>query len=398
VLHVESAGNLSPVMQAYGRFPMTVVRGKGCYLWDDQGIKYLDFTAGIAVCALGHVPDQVKEVLQKQLATLWHCSNLFHIAPQEALAKRLTDATCCDQVFFCNSGAEANEGAVKLARLYAHRVQHRPSGQIVTFTHSFHGRTIATLTATAQTQLQEGFGPLVPGFKYLPYNSEEAIDTLRKDDDCIAVMMEMVQGEGGVIPADPQWVTKLAEVCRVKDILLIVDEVQTGIGRTGSFFAYEQYGIEPDIVTMAKALGSGIPIGAFMAKKKVSMLMTAGSHGSTFGGNPFAMTAGLATLDVFAKNHIIDHCRSVATYLMKKLWALQASYPGLIKEVRGKGLMIGVETAFPALDAVNELRTKHHVLLLTAGKFVLRILPPLIVTSEQIDRFIAALDEVLSSH
>ncbi|TGA97826.1 aspartate aminotransferase family protein [Sporolactobacillus shoreae] len=396
MLNMESVEKIAPVMSAYGRFPVTIVKGKGCYVWDDAGKKYLDFTSGIAVCALGHVPDAVEEVLKKQLDTLWHCSNLFHIASQEKLAGMLTKLTCCDQVFFCNSGAEANEGAIKLARRYAHLIKGKDNGHIVTFNHSFHGRTMATLTATAQEKIQNGFGPLMPGFRYLPYNSDEAIQALKEDDDCIAVMLEMVQGEGGVIPADPSWIKALADVCKEKGMLLMVDEVQTGIGRTGTLFAYQQYGIEPDVVTAAKALGSGIPIGAFMAKKHVSQVMTPGTHGSTFGGNPFATTAGVATLEAFEKQHVLEHCEKSAAYLNGKLIELKAKYPGLIKDVRGKGLLIGVETTFPAIDAVNQLREEQNVLILTAGKNVLRILPPLVVTNSEIDHFIKALGEVLN--
>lgn len=393
----QSTEKVFPVMSAYGRFPVTIVKGKGSYVWDDAGNKYLDYTSGIAVCALGHVPDAVGAVLKKQLDTLWHCSNLFHIASQEKLAGMLTDLTCCDQVFFCNSGAEANEGAIKLARRYAHLINKKEKGHIVTFNHSFHGRTMATLTATAQAKIQDGFGPLVPGFTYLPYNDMSAVRALEADDDAIAVLLEMVQGEGGVIPADPEWVSALAEVCQKKGILLMVDEVQTGFGRTGTLFAYQQYHIEPDVITVAKALGSGIPIGAFLAKKEVSQVFTPGTHGSTFGGNPFSTMAGIATLEAFKKQHVIEQCRENAACLNEKLKALKEKYPDKIETVRGKGLLIGVVTTFPAINAVNRLREKHHVLILTAGKQVLRILPPLVTQKDEIDRFIYALDDVLKN-
>ncbi|GGL52692.1 aspartate aminotransferase family protein [Sporolactobacillus putidus] len=395
MLNIKSAEEVFPVMSAYGRFPITVVKGKGSYVWDDEGKKYLDYTAGIAVLALGHVPDAVETVLKKQLDTLWHCSNLFHIASQEKLAAMLTDLSCCDQVFFCNSGAEANEGAIKLARRYAHLIKHKENGHIVTFDHSFHGRTMATLTATAQEKIQNGFGPLVPGFRYLPYNSEEAIQAIAEDPDCIAVMLEMVQGEGGVLPADETWVKALSKVCGEKGILLIVDEVQTGIGRTGTLFAYEQYGIEPDVVTVAKALGSGIPIGAVLAKKEVSQVFTPGTHGSTFGGNPFATAAGVATLEAFEKQNVLEQCSKNAASLTNKLNELKEKHPDAIQSVRGKGLLIGVATFAPAIDIVNQMREKHQVLILTAGKNVLRILPPLITNENEINYFINALDQVL---
>ncbi|WP_332238792.1 aspartate aminotransferase family protein [Sporolactobacillus sp. KGMB 08714] len=397
MLNTKSAEKVFPVMSAYGRFPITIVKGKGSYVWDDTGKKYLDYTAGIAVLALGHVPDAVEAVLKKQLDTLWHCSNLFHIASQEKLAAMLADLSCCDQVFFCNSGAEANEAAIKLARRYAHLIKHKENGHIVTFEHSFHGRTIATLTATAQKKIQDGFGPLVPGFRYLPFNSEEAVQAIAEDSDCIAVMLEMVQGEGGVLPADKPWIEALAKVCGEKGILLIVDEVQTGIGRTGTLFAYEQYGIEPDIVTVAKALGSGIPIGAVLAKKAVSQVFTPGTHGSTFGGNPFATAAGVATLETFKKQNVLEQCRKNAASLTEKLNGLKKKYPGAIKEVRGKGLLIGVETFAPAIEWVNQLREEHRVLVLTAGKNVLRVLPPLVTNEAEIGYFTEALDKVLGN-
>lgn len=393
----ETVTSQSAIMSAYGRFPITIVKGKGAYVWDEQGKKYLDFTSGIAVCALGHVPDAVENALKEQLDTLWHCSNLFHIAPQEQLAKELTAKAGLDQAFFCNSGAEANEGAIKLARLYAHLVLKKEHGHIVTFDHSFHGRTLATLTATAQEKLQKGFGPLVSGFKYLPYNSSEALDAIAADNGCMAVMLEMVQGEGGVLPADPEWIKQLNQLCKDKGILIIIDEVQTGIGRTGSLFAFQQYAIDPDIVTCAKALGSGIPIGAFMAKEQVAKVFTPGTHGSTFGGNPFATTAGLATLNAFDKQNVIEQCKKNAAYFMGKLQALKAAYPAQILEVRGKGLLIGVETAVPAIQLVNQLREDHQVLILTAGEKVLRILPPLVTNEKEIDTFIDALEQVLKN-
>jgi acetylornithine aminotransferase len=395
MLNTKSEEKIAPVMTAYGRFPITIEKGKGTYVWDSEGTKYLDFTAGIAVLALGHVPDSVEAALKKQLDTLWHCSNLYHIAPQEKLAKMLTDRTCCDQVFFGNSGAEANEGAIKLARRYANLVLHKPEGHIVTFDHSFHGRTLATMAATAQEKIHSGFGTLVPGFKYLPYNDAEDIDAIAADEECIAVMLEMVQGEGGVIPADKAWVQKLASVCKEKGIPMIVDEVQTGMGRTGTLFAYEHYDIEPDILTVAKALGSGIPIGAFLAKKHISQLLTPGTHGSTFGGNPFATTAGVATIEAFEKQDVIAQCVKNADYLNQKLNNLKEKYAKQLTAVRGLGLLIGVETSAPAIDIVNEMREKHHVLILTAGKHVLRILPPLVTNEAEIDQFIEAFDDVL---
>ncbi|MFT8871799.1 MAG: aspartate aminotransferase family protein [Sporolactobacillus sp.] len=394
---LSSETEFSPIMSLYSRFPLTLKKGKGSYVWDTEGQKYLDFTAGIAVLALGHVPDAVKAAVTDQLNAMWHCSNLFHIAQQEELAAKLTQLAGMDQAFFCNSGAEANEGAIKMARLYAHLHANKPNGHIVTFYQSFHGRTMATLTATAQSELQEGFGPLLPGFKYLTYNDASALEAIAADEDCIAVMLEMVQGEGGVIPCEAKWAAELNKVCKKKKILIIVDEVQSGMGRTGSMFAYQQYALEPDIVTTAKALASGIPIGAFMAKREVSRVMTNHKHGSTFGGNPLATAAGVATLKAFEDQHVLETCRANAIYLSGKLKALAAQFPESICAVRGKGLLIGVETSGAASDIVTKLREQYHVLILTAGAHVLRILPPLVTNEEEIDEFIAALEGTLKS-
>src|SRR4051812_28662700 len=237
----------SPVMATYGRFPVTLVKGKGSYVWDDQEKQYLDFTSGIATCNLGHVPEVVKEKLEEQLQNLWHCSNLYNIPNQQELAALLAANSCGDQVFFCNSGAEANEAAIKLARRYANKVKGSGTAEVVTFEQSFHGRTLATLTATGQEKIQQGFAPLMPGFSYLPFNDEAALEQLITLKPA-AVLLELVQGEGGVIPANQQWVTKLAQLCKENDILLMVDEIQTGIGRTGTLFAYEQYSIQPDVI------------------------------------------------------------------------------------------------------------------------------------------------------
>src|SRR5699024_8617833 len=283
-----------PIMNTYGRFPITLVKGKGSYVWDEDGKKYLDYSSGIATCNLGHVPDAVESAVQEQLSELWHCSNLYHIPAQEKLAKALVEHSCGDQVFFCNSGAEANEAAIKIAKKYGHEVLKQDSPLIITFNNSFHGRTMATLSATGQEKIQNGFAPLTPGFAYLPFNEESALEELVEKQPA-AVLLELVQGEGGVIPADAAWVKKLATICKENYILLMIDEIQTGMGRTGKLFAYEHYGIEPDVISLAKGLGSGFAIGAIVAKQHVSNVFSAGTHGSTFGGNPLASTAGVAT-------------------------------------------------------------------------------------------------------
>lgn len=259
----------SALMKNYQRLPLTIVKGKGSYVWDDQGVKYLDYTSGIATCSLGHVPDYVQGKLSEQLENLWHVSNLYQIPQQEALAEKLVSLSCFDQAFFCNSGAEANEAAIKLAKKYAKDQQKPERTEIVTFSNSFHGRTGYTMAATAQPKIHKGFTPLTPGFTYLPFNQPEALEQIDTDKTA-GVLLELVQGEGGVHPADAEWIKALYDYCKQADILFMVDEIQTGVGRTGTLFAYEQYDIEPDAITLAKGLGSGFPIGALLAKSKAA--------------------------------------------------------------------------------------------------------------------------------
>ncbi|ETI66883.1 acetylornithine transaminase [Neobacillus vireti] len=384
----------SPVMATYSRFPITIVKGKGSYVWDDQGHKFLDFTSGIATCNLGHVPDVVKGKLEEQLQNIWHCSNLYNIPNQEQLASLLTTNSCGDQVFFCNSGAEANEAAIKLARRYANKVKGSGSSDVVTFQQSFHGRTLATLTATGQEKIQQGFSPLMPGFSYLPYNGSEALEKLHIIKPA-AVLLELIQGEGGVIPANKDWVKKLSQICKANDILLMVDEIQTGIGRTGTLFAYEQYEIEPDIISIAKGLGSGFPIGAIIAKEEAAKGFEPGSHGSTFGGNPLATAAGLATVTHILESNLLKHVIQITDYLDQQLQDLKEKY-SFIKEIRGKGLLKGLVIEANAIEIVQKAITKN-LLILTAGQNVVRILPPLTVTKEEINEFANKLECVFLS-
>jgi acetylornithine/N-succinyldiaminopimelate aminotransferase len=381
-------------MATYSRFPVTLVKGKGSYVWDDQGKKFLDFTSGIATCNLGHVPEPVKEKLEEQLQNLWHCSNLYNIPNQQQLAALLTANSCGDQVFFCNSGAEANEAAIKLARRYANKVKGSSSSEVVTFQQSFHGRTLATLTATGQEKIQNGFAPLLPGFSYLPYNNVEALDQLITLKPA-AVLLELVQGEGGVIPANQEWVTKLAQICKDNDILLMVDEIQTGIGRTGTLFAYEQYSIEPDVISIAKGLGSGFPIGAIIAKEEAAKGFEPGSHGSTFGGNPLATAAGLATVTHIIESNLLEYVKEMVEYLDEQLQILNKKY-SFINEIRGKGLLKGLVVETNALDIVQKA-ISNQLLILTAGPNVVRILPPLNVTKEEINEFIESLEKTFQS-
>ena len=388
--HNTLVSQISPVMATYSRFPVTLVKGKGSYVWDDRGQQYLDFTSGIATCNLGHVPDCVKEKLAEQLENLWHCSNLYHIPNQAELASLLTANSCGDQVFFCNSGAEANEAAIKLARCYASKVKGSKFPEIVTFKQSFHGRTLATLTATGQEKIQHGFSPLMPGFSYLPFNDHDALEMLQTIKPA-AVLLELVQGEGGVIPADQKWVQALARICQENDILLMVDEIQTGMGRTGTLFAYEQYDIKPDVISVAKGLGSGFPIGAMIAKQEVAKVFEPGSHGSTFGGNPLATAAGVATVSRMINSDILSDVQEMSVYLDCQLESLKAQF-SVIQDIRGKGLLKGLVVETNALDIVKQA-ISHNLLVLTAGPNVVRILPPLTVTKSEIDEFAQKLEK-----
>ncbi|WP_138420341.1 acetylornithine transaminase [Aquibacillus sediminis] len=389
----KSAMTTEPIMQTYNRFPITITKGKGSYVWDDKGEKYLDYSSGIATCNLGHVPDVVKQSVEEQLQNLWHCSNLYHIPQQQSLAQLLVDHSFGDQVFFCNSGAEANEAAIKLARKYASNQNKKEAFEVVTFTNSFHGRTLATLSATGQEKIQHGFDPLMPGFRYLPFNDHEALDQLVQSNTC-AVLLELVQGEGGVIPADQEWVNKIVEICKQHNLVLMVDEIQTGMGRTGSLFAYEQYGIEPDVMTLAKGLGSGFPIGAVVAKEHVAKAFGPGTHGSTFGGNPVVTTAGYATLNHMVTSDILPKANELSSYIVEKLQQFVDRNDDLLS-IRGKGLLIGIEVKGKAIEYVEKAR-ENHVLILVAGPNVVRILPPLTTTKQEIDHFIEKMEKVFN--
>ncbi|MCR6110837.1 acetylornithine transaminase [Bacillus sp. A301a_S52] len=388
-----SINKLSAVMSTYSRFPITVTKGKGSYMWDDVGEKYLDYTSGIATCNLGHCPDSVQLALHEQVDQLWHSSNLYHIPQQTQLAEKLTAVSCFDQAFFCNSGAEANEAAIKLAKKYAHDHQLTHKNQIVSFTSSFHGRTGTTMAATAQSKIHQGFAPLTPGFHYCEFNDQEAIEGIDYDTT-IAVILELIQGEGGVRQANKEWVQTLVANCKKHNVLVIIDEIQTGMGRTGSLFAYEHYDIEPDIITLAKGLGSGIPVGAMLAKQHVSQSFQPGTHGSTFGGNPLAMTAGIATLNTLTTDHILANVVQLSSTLFKELEEMKKSIDQ-IEEVRGLGFLIGIKFSHEVSPLVKKLRDKN-ILCLIAGPKVLRILPPLNTTETEMKTFISALKNILT--
>lgn len=384
----------SSLLPTYARYPMTLVKGSGSRLWDDRGNSYLDFMSGIAVANLGHVPERVKARVQEQLETLWHVSNLFRIPQQEQAAEWLTNHTCADAVFFCNSGAEANEAAIKLARRYHAKVANSGRYEIITFQQSFHGRTLATLTATGQDKVKEGFHPLPEGFRYVPFND---IDSLRAavNDKTAAIMLEIVQAEGGVHTIKAAFAQEVAKLCAEHGLLLIIDEVQTGMGRTGALFAHEHYGLEPDIFTVAKGLGSGFPVGAMLAKEHLREAFGPGSHGSTFGGNPLAMSAVIGTIETMIEEKVAQRAAERGAYLLNSLKVKLSDVP-VVKDVRGLGLIIGIECSEPAADIVEAARAAG-LLVITAGPNVVRLLPNLLVTAEEIDEAVSILHQVLEA-
>ncbi|MGG3838393.1 acetylornithine transaminase [Paenibacillus thiaminolyticus] len=384
----------SSLLPTYARYPMTLVKGSGSRLWDDRGNSYLDFMSGIAVANLGHVPERVKARVQEQLETLWHVSNLFRIPQQEQAAEWLTNHTCADAVFFCNSGAEANEAAIKLARRYHAKVANSGRCEIITFEQSFHGRTLATLTATGQDKVKDGFHPLPEGFRYVPFND---IDSLRAavNDKTAAIMLEIVQAEGGVHTIKAAFAQEVAKLCAEHGLLLIIDEVQTGMGRTGALFAHEHYGLEPDIFTVAKGLGSGFPVGAMLAKEHLREAFGPGSHGSTFGGNPLAMSAVIGTMETMIEEKVAQRAAERGAYLLNSLKVKLSDVP-VVKDVRGLGLIIGIECSEPAADIVEAARAAG-LLVITAGPNVVRLLPNLLVTAEEIDEAVSTLHQVLEA-
>ncbi|KAF4515898.1 hypothetical protein B566_EDAN000134 [Ephemera danica] len=378
------------LMQTYARQPISIVRGRGAKVYDMEGREYIDCVGGIAVNSLGHGHPDLVQAIQRQAAQLIHVSNLYYTEPQVRLAQMLVDHSCADRVFFCNSGAEANEAAIKLARRYGHEKHGADRFEIITMKNSFHGRTMATLTATGQEKVQKGFEPLVPGFVYAPFNDFTAIESL-VTDKTTAIMLEPIQGEGGVHVADHAYLKSLRELCTQKDILLIFDEVQTGMGRTGTLFAYEQLGVEPDILTLAKGLGGGMPIGACLAKEAVAAVFTAGTHASTFGGNPLACAAGLAVCRILIEGRVLEQARRTGDYLAKGLADFKDRHRA-VRDVRGLGLLQGLEVEIDAKAVVADCLSRG-VLVNATSERVLRLVPPLIISHAEIDRVL----EILSS-
>jgi acetylornithine/N-succinyldiaminopimelate aminotransferase len=381
------------IMNTYNRFPVVLRKGRGVKVWSSDGKEYLDFVGGVAVNILGHCHPRVVVAIQKQAQRLLHVSNYYYIEPQIKLAKLLVQHSFADKAFFCNSGAEANEAAIKLARKYSKEQVSPERFEIITAKNSFHGRTLATLTATGQKKFQKGFEPLVPGFKHVPFNDINSISKTITKETC-AVMLEPIQGEGGVILPDQNYLKEVRELCNEHNILLILDEVQTGMGRTGKLFAYEHFGITPDIMTVAKGLGGGVPIGAMLATDKVAFAFQPGNHASTFGGNPLVCAAAVATIETLLEDgFILDQCNRMGKYLRKKLEQLKEEFPSLVIEIRGKGLLLGMEITRDGDPIVRACLEKGVLINCTAGN-VLRFIPPLIVQQKDIDRLIDILEGI----
>jgi acetylornithine aminotransferase/acetylornithine/N-succinyldiaminopimelate aminotransferase len=381
------------LMTTAKRYPLALVRGEGVRVWDSNGKEYLDFTGGIAVTALGHSHPKVVGTMREQAATLLHVSNLFHIPQQVHLAKLLCEHSFADRVFFSNSGAEANETAIKLARKWAKEHGASDRGDIISMRGGFHGRTLATVTATAQEKYHHGFEPLPTGFKYVPFNDLRAVERAI-DSRTAAVLVEPIQGEGGVNVPDDGYLPGLRKLCDEAGILLMFDEIQTGMGRTGKLWAYEHAGVTPDVMTLAKALANGVPIGAALATEDVASVFTPGTHGSTFGGNPLATAVGLTVFTTLVEERLADRAAQMGRVLREGLLAVQSKNGSIVKEVRGRGLLIGVDLAVPVGDVVGACR-ERGLLALTAGDNALRLAPPLIVDERAIEQAIGIIGHAL---
>ena len=381
---------MTALFSSYARAPLAFARGEGAWLYTEDGTPYLDFAAGVAVNSLGHCHPRLVTALTGQAETLWHVSNLYQVPEQERLAERLCAASFAKRVFFCNSGAEAVECAIKTARRW-HYVEGRPERyRIITFEGAFHGRTLGTIAAGGQKKYLEGFGPPAPGFDQVRFGDEAALKAAIGPETA-AVLVEPIQGEGGIRPFAPRFLRQLREVCDNAGLLLIFDEVQTGIGRSGRLFGYETVGIEPDIMAIAKGIGGGFPLGACLASEAAASGMTPGTHGSTFGGNPLAMAVGNAVLDIVLEAGFLERVRRIGLLLKQRLAAIADSYPQVIETVRGEGLMLGLRCAVPAADLVVALRNRQ-LLSVGAGDNVVRLMPPLIIGEAEVDAAIARIE------
>lgn len=394
-LHLISDYDKNYCLQVFAPLPVAFVKGKGSYLYDTDGNKYLDMIGGIAVNSLGHANPKLTGTIAKQARDLIHCSNYYYIPQRSELAYRLCRASFADKAFFCNSGAEANEAAIKIARGYFSH-QDIDKYEIITAEMSFHGRTYGTMTATGQEKFYKPFEPVVPGFKYVPYNDIDAIKATIGPKTA-AIMLELIQGESGVHPADVEYIKAIRNICNEKGILLIFDEVQTGIGRTGKMFCYQNYGVTPDIMTLAKGLGGGVPIGAMLCTDEVAKGFKPGDHGSTFGGNPLACAAGNAVMEYFGEANLLDNVNLVSKVLFEKLNKLKAKY-SCVTDVRGQGLLIGIQFDDTIIaSGLREELFRAGFLVSAIGRSVIRIAPPLILTKSQATSFVKALDSLLAT-
>ncbi|KPK02529.1 MAG: acetylornithine aminotransferase [Nitrospira bacterium SG8_35_4] len=385
------------LMNTYNRYPIVLRKGRGVKVWDTEAKEYTDFVGGIAVNCLGHCHRKVVIALQKQAQRLLHVSNLYYIEPQINLARLLVQHSCADKVFFCNSGTEAIEGAIKLARKYAKDHVSPERYEIISAYSSFHGRTLAALSATGQEKFQQGFEPLVPGFQHVPFNDADAIRKAITKQTC-AVLLEPIQGEGGIRMPSKDYLIEVRKICDEHKLLLILDEIQTGMGRTGKLFAYEHYNVEPDIFTLAKGLGGGVAIGALLAKEHVAESFHHGTHASTFGGNPLACSAALASMETLLEdNFLLDNCLHLGNYFMDRLEKLKKDFPSLIIEARGLGLMLGLELIKAGAAIVESCAHRGILINCTCGN-VLRFTPPLIITEKDIDYLIEVLEDVFEMH
>lgn len=385
---------MSSLFPTYPKGLITPVKGKGSWLYDEEGNSYLDFTSGIGVCQLGHVPDKVKRALHNQIDLLWHTSNIFANPLQEELAEKLTDLSGLNYAFFANSGAEANEAAIKLARRYHQKVKNNGRFEIITFESSFHGRTLATLTATGQDKVKVGFNPLPEGFVSIPYGDLEVLNNTISEKTA-AIMLEVVQGEGGINPVEIEWLKEVEKISKEKDILLIIDEIQTGIGRTGEWFGFQNYSIKPDIITLAKGLGNGFPIGAILGTEETKEAFNLGSHGSTFGGNFLATSTSIATIKMIEEDDVLNNVKKMSTILFNYINTKLAKYSDLV-EIRGYGLMVGIEWDKPVNELLNICKD-NGLLVLTAGQNVIRLLPPLNISKEELVQGLNILDKSVNS-
>ncbi|NLA75124.1 MAG: acetylornithine transaminase [Deltaproteobacteria bacterium] len=379
------------MFQTYGRFPVTLVKGKGCRVWDETGKEYIDFVGGIAVCALGHSSPVVTKALTYQANELVHVSNLYYTVPQTRLAKLLVENSFADRVFFCNSGPEANEAAIKIARRYSSEKYGPGRNNIISMKNSFHGRTMATLSATGQDKIKKGYDPLLTGFRFVHFNDAPAIEEAIDETIC-AIMLEPVQGEGGVICAEQDYLEKVREICDRKNLLLIFDEVQVGVGRTGKLFAYENFNVAPDIMTLAKALGNGLPIGAMLAKEELSSVFGPGSHATTFGGTPLVTAVAEAVIKTIIQDGILEKCTETGRYFREQLNHLKGMF-GFIRDVRGVGLINGLELDIPGAPIVTEC-IENGFLINCSQERILRFIPPLIISKSEIDMLAECLKNI----